>query len=77
MLYKTIALELLQEQYPKLHEQLRLRRQLLAAVENYAVELRDSHRKWLALGMDASAARELAVEELREILARDSSHLES
>ncbi len=76
MLYKTITLELLQEQYPRLHEELRLCRKLLAAVENYASAVRETHRKWLALGMDASAARELTVEELQDTLARDALCLE-
>ena len=44
--YKTIILELLQEQYPSLHDQLRRERTLLATLNRYAVELRTAHLAW-------------------------------
>ncbi len=76
-MYKTIALELIQEQYPQLHERLRLSRKLLPELDRYASELRTAHLRWIDLGTDASAARELALEELRGMLARDSTCLET
>lgn len=44
--YKTIALELIQQQ-PEFHEQLRASRTLLQAVNNYAIALRTVHRIWM------------------------------
>ena len=44
--YKTIILELLQEQYPSLHDQLRRERTLLEKLNRYAVELRTAHLAW-------------------------------
>ncbi len=43
MHYKTIVLELLQEQYPALHEKLRKERTLLAALDDYAAALKCRH----------------------------------
>jgi hypothetical protein len=77
LLYKTIVLELLQEQHTQLHNHLRLRRTLLQELDRYANELRIAHLKWLTLGTDASAARELAVEQLQETLAQDCARLET
>ena len=62
MLYKTIVLELIQEQYPQLHRRLRLSRKLLRELDRYAIELRTMHCKWIDLGTDASGAAELAVQ---------------
>ncbi len=45
MLYKTIVLELL-EQNPALHQQLRRDRKLLAALNHYSMQLKKSHRAW-------------------------------
>jgi hypothetical protein len=45
MLYKTMVLELLQQR-PKMHEQLRRQRRLLAALDLYAGELKASHEAW-------------------------------
>ncbi len=47
MHYKTIVLELLQEQYPKLHEQLRQERTLLMTLDEYANELKSAHLAWM------------------------------
>jgi hypothetical protein len=77
MLYKTIALELLQEQYPTLHHRLRLSRTLLRELDRYATDLRAAHLKWVALGTDTSAARELAVEELQDTLSREAGRYET
>jgi hypothetical protein len=45
--YKTIVLELLQDQYPRLHQQLRARGLLLQAVDDYATAMRTIHRAWI------------------------------
>ena len=45
MLYKTIVLELIQEQ-PALHERLRTSRTLLPTMNSYASELKTSHEAW-------------------------------
>jgi hypothetical protein len=72
MQYKTIVLELLQQQ-TELHEQLRTNRQLLSALENYAQELRTSHHSWIETLAQAkpgsallikSEAMEMALQEL-------------
>jgi hypothetical protein len=47
MMYKTIVLELLQEQYPALHQQLRRKRTLLKTMNQYAIELRTAHLAWM------------------------------
>lgn len=74
MLYKTIVLELLQEQ-TQLHEQLRLQRQLLPVLNLCACELKAAHIHWKQILAEvcpesqvdqiASQALELAIEELR------------
>jgi hypothetical protein len=76
--YKTIALELIQEEYPALHERLRASRSLLQAVNGYARDLKTSHEAWkdrlaeAKPGSDpsqtASEALELAIEDLRKAL---------
>lgn len=72
MLYKTIVLELIQEQHPRLHRRLCLSRSLLAELDRYARELREVHRKWVSLGLDSSSAREMAVEELDSRLVQEA-----
>ena len=74
MLYKTIVLELLQEQ-TQLHEQLRLQRQVLPVLNLCASELKAAHVHWKQMlsgacpgsppDQIASQALELAIEELR------------
>ena len=82
MQYKTIALELLQEQ-PMLYEQLRSSKRLLPTMDAYAIDLKTSHEAWKERlgqarpGSDpaqiASSALELAIEELRDRLPSESS----
>ena len=77
MQYKTIALALLQQR-PELHEQLRLTRRLLPALESCARHLKESHEHWMATlaqtspGSDrsqiSSEAMELALKELEDRL---------
>src|SRR2546429_352029 len=77
MQYKTIVLELLQQR-PEIHEQLRLNRKLLPAMELYARELKASHEAWKETlsqerpGSDqsqiASEALEMALKELEDRL---------
>lgn len=78
MLYKTIILELL-EQNPVLHEQLRKNHILLATMDLYATALASRHQDWerqiahARPGSNqkqiASEALELAVEEMNDWLA--------
>jgi hypothetical protein len=82
MLYKTIVLELI-EQNPQLHEQLRTKKLLLPTLERYSTELKTSHEQWktqLALkkpGSDpsqiASEALELALKDLTSRLAYEAN----
>jgi hypothetical protein len=82
MMYKTIVLELLQEQYPVLHEQLRRERMLLKTLELYATELRTAHLAWMEAIRRASPdfdpsqlsieALELALEHLQGSLPSES-----
>ena len=77
MLYKTIVLELLQQQ-TELHEQLRLTRRLKPTLETCATELKESHEAWKERlsqakpGSDpiqiASEALEMATQELEDRL---------
>jgi hypothetical protein len=77
MKYKTIILELLKER-TELHERLRKERKLLATVELYAKELRNSHHAWKELltqmrpgssqSQIASEALEMALKELEDRL---------
>src|SRR5262249_17807681 len=76
--YKTITLELIQEQ-PELYERLRSGKLLLTAMDAYAIDLKASHDAWKArLGRAgpgsapaqiASEALELAIEDLRRLLS--------
>jgi hypothetical protein len=47
MHYKTITLELLQDQYPALHQRLRATRTLLSAVTLHAAGLKRYHETWM------------------------------
>lgn len=77
MYYKTIALEVIQDQ-PELYERLRSTKRLLPAMDAYAADLKARHEAWReALGRErpgghptqvASEALELAIEDLRALL---------
>jgi hypothetical protein len=81
MNYKTIALELLEQNQPLYHH-LRRCRTLLATVERSAAELRTSHREWItrlaetgragSSEQTSSEAMEVAVAELTERLRHES-----
>jgi hypothetical protein len=81
MLYKTIVLELLQQD-PVLHERFRKQRMLLPMLELYSLGLKNCHETWKASlmrarpGSDgtqiASEAQELALKELEEALLQES-----
>ena len=82
MLYKTIALGLLEENQ-KLHQELRTRGTLLQTMERYASELKTRHDYWKdelhqsQPGSDllqiSSKALELALQDLRDALPATSS----
>jgi hypothetical protein len=86
MQYKTIVLELLQQQ-TELHEQLRLTRRLLPTIETCARELKASHETWMATLSEAnpgsdpsqisSEALELALKELEDRLPSASNQDEN
>jgi hypothetical protein len=75
MRYITICQELLETEYPTLHERLRREGRLLRALRGYAMDLKGAHVAWMmelrrmgpARGPDQSAseALELAIEHLR------------
>lgn len=77
MHYKTIALELIQDQ-PGLYEELRSTKMLLTVMEVYAIELKADHEAWKEAiarhrpGSDpsqvAAEALELAIRDLRDRL---------
>ena len=81
MQYKTIVLELLQQQ-PEIYDQLRKDRKLLPALEFYARELKTSHEAWKETlsqanpasdpSQIASEAMEMAVKELQDRLQTGS-----
>jgi hypothetical protein len=83
MHYKTIVLEFLQEQRPKLHDMLRASRMLLSTMELQAAALKRYHENWMdrltqanpdsEQSQIASAALELALEDLRENLPSESA----
>jgi len=87
MQYKTIVLGLLQEQYPALHERLRVSRTLLQAMNDYAASLKRHHESWMDRLSVArpesdtiqitSQALELAIEDLRDDLPTNSRPSES
>jgi hypothetical protein len=78
MQYKTITLELIQEQ-PALYERLRSSKMLLTAMDAYAIDLKNSHELWktqLSQSMPggdpiqvAAEALELAMQELMDRLS--------
>ena len=82
MHYKTIILELLQEQYPALHERLRQSRTLLSAVNDHATALKRYHEDQMDRltqarpdrdpSQIASQALELALLDLRDNLPCES-----
>ena len=76
MLYKTIALELL-ESHPGLHRHLRLSRKLLSEMERYASDLRSLHLRQQDAGMDSNKALEHAVHEIEQRLAQEAARLET
>jgi len=75
MQYTNIVLELLQEQYPTLHQLLREEKTLFVCLEEYARELRTAHLAWIeeihranpetGARQIASEALELAIEHLQ------------
>ena len=81
MQYKTIVLELLQEQYPALCAQMQKERGLLSAVQHYGLSLKGFHEGWIDRistrkpDLDplqlTSQALELAIEDLKEVLSSD------
>jgi hypothetical protein len=76
MLYKTIALELLESQ-PALTRHLRLSRKLLSEVERYASDLRSLHLRQQDAGMDSGPAMEHAVHEIEMRIAQEAARLET
>ncbi len=82
MRYKTIILELLQEEYPALHEQLQASRTLLSRLNTYAHTLRSRHGAWMYQlrrarpasdhGQIPCEALELAIQDLRDRLLSES-----
>jgi hypothetical protein len=86
MQYKTIVLELLQQQ-PEIHNQLRKERKLLTTMEHYATELKASHQVWteflsqLRPGSNrtllTSEALEFALQEMEDRLRSASQTEES
>ncbi len=85
--YKTIVLELLQDQYPEYHARLCRDRTLLAILDRLALALKDAHVAWMnelrraSPGCDfaqmASEALELAIEHLRGDLPPESPPAET
>jgi hypothetical protein len=81
MLYKTITLELLQQD-PQTHERLRKHRMLLPMMELYSQGLKNCHEAWKVVLLRAkpdsdgtqiaSEAMELALQELEEALLQES-----
>jgi hypothetical protein len=82
MHYKTIIMEMINDQ-PELALQLRRKKQMLATIETYAMELKNRHQAWQEelsqmrpgshSSQIASEALELAIEEIRERLASASA----
>lgn len=77
MQYKTIILALIQEE-PELYQSLRMKREVLTAMEDLAWRLKVSHEEWMELisrkrpdsdsRQISSEAMELAIEEVRDHL---------
>ncbi len=77
MLYKTIVLELLQQQ-TELHEQLRKARRLLPTLETLALELKASHEAWqqtLSQARPGSDPSQFSSEAMELALADLETHL--
>jgi hypothetical protein len=82
MRYKTMVMELLEEQYPTLQHRLTRERMMLRAVETYAEVLKRSHEAWIQRltahkprtdpNQIASEALELALAELQADLPSES-----
>jgi hypothetical protein len=80
--YKTIILELLQDQYPATYDRLRRRRALPATLDRLALELNKAHTAWMSelrradpnrsIEQIASEALELAIEHLQGSLPSES-----
>ncbi|MFO0849839.1 MAG: hypothetical protein U0871_14990 [Gemmataceae bacterium] len=82
MQYKTITLSLIQS-HPTYHRRLKSNRRLMAALDSYALELRDRHLAW-ADRLEAerpqddpqsrrSAALELALAEVERLIAVEAT----
>lgn len=82
MHYKTIIMELINDQ-PELALQLRGKKQMLATIETYAMELKNRHEAWKKelsqtrtgshSSQIASEALDLAIEDIRDRLASASA----
>jgi hypothetical protein len=82
MRYKTIVLQLLQDQYPALHEKLRQERTLLSTLDRLAINLKDAHVAWMNelrrarpdrdIPQMATEALELAIDHLQGDLPPES-----
>lgn len=82
MQYKTIVLSLIQD-HPRLEQRLRETRTYLPVMERYAADLRERHLHWQDLhrrerpqddpAWIASAALEIAVAELVQVLRAEAS----
>ncbi len=78
MHYRTIVLELLEEQFPALHRQLRENQTLLESVNRCAADLKACHEYWMHYldrtrpqsdpRLVKSEAMELALKELQDAL---------
>jgi hypothetical protein len=77
-LYKTIVHELIEQDYPTLHERLRVNRALSQALNDYATALRTSYLAWMEelkqanpqaeASLLSAEALEMALHELRQVL---------
>jgi len=86
MHYKTIALELIQEQ-PELYRSLYSSKRILPEMDRYAARLKSSHEAWQEVlkqhrpgsgtAQITSEALELAIEDLRALLLSDSQPAET
>jgi hypothetical protein len=82
MQYKTICLQLLQDQFPRLHRNLQTSRNLLTSLDHYATHLKSAHEAWKARLAEthpsadrdqiASEALEMAIEDFRASLPPES-----
>jgi hypothetical protein len=82
MRYRTIVLELLQDQYPALHAELSRGRALLETMDRLAIELKNAHVAWMNelrraspdsdIRLIASEALTLAIEHVKGDLPPES-----